>query len=421
MTLLEPAPGSRVLGSPVPAIRPDVSIPSGDDARTVAHIAAAVVRLTLKDPVSLFFMFLLPFFIISVVGTALAVDTGRPVGVVVADHGPLATRLLDRLRHDHVLHVDAYSDRGGLNRDVRRRLLTAGVVIPAGYDAALRSGHPVEVPLVVADAKLVPEAVRIALARDIEQESMVVTAASAAAARTGSTFDHALALADATGAQMFTPVTQQRLPTRTTNQPRGVQFSAPANLVLFMFVNILGSAVGLIAGRRRGATRRAMLSPRPWWVPITGEICGRAGLALLQASVILVVGAALFHVRWGNPVGVGCVVVTFAVFAGAASVLLAGLARSEAQGFALAPPIGILLGMLGGCLWPIAIVGPGLRHVAAVLPTGWAMTALVDLGSGGADVGDVAAYLVALAVAAFALCAIAVAVTRRRFAQRVVS
>jgi len=72
---------------------------------------------------------------------------------------------------------------------------------------------------------------------------------------------------------------------------------------------------------------------------------------------------------------------------------LGSLARTPQQVTALAPPLGIVLGMLGGCMWPLEIVGPTLRSIGHATPHAWAVNALMRVVGAGAGPADVAVEL----------------------------
>lgn len=122
--------------------------------------------------------------------------------------------------------------------------------------------------------------------------------------------------------------------------------------------------------------------PHRPWVVTAGEGLGRLVLALGQAALLVLVSSTLFDVSWGPWPALLALVVVFGVFCASASLLLASVARSESQAFALAPPIGIAAGMLGGSMWPLAIVGDTLRSVGHLLPTAWTLDAALDLAAG---------------------------------------
>ena len=94
------------------------------------------------------------------------------------------------------------------------------------------------------------------------------------------------------------------------------------------------------------------------------------------------------------------------------ALLMGTLARTEEQAGAMGPAIGIALGMLGGCMWPLVIVPPVMRAVGHGTPQAWAMDGFIALIARNAHVGDVAGSL--LALAAFAILLLAAGAWRLR-------
>ena len=41
--------------------------------------------------------------------------------------------------------------------------------------------------------------------------------------------------------------------------------------------------------------------------------------------------------------------------------------------------LGMTMGMLGGCMWPLEVFPPTVRTIVHILPTTWAMRAMTDL------------------------------------------
>jgi ABC-2 type transport system permease protein len=65
-------------------------------------------------------------------------------------------------------------------------------------------------------------------------------------------------------------------------------------------------------------------------------------------------------------------------YAGAAA-LVSMRSRTEEQAISLAVVLGIVCGLLGGCMYPLDVVGPVVRGVGHVVPQAWAMDAFVKL------------------------------------------
>src|SRR5215204_2776767 len=71
------------------------------------------------------------------------------------------------------------------------------------------------------------------------------------------------------------------------------------------------------------------------------------------------------------------------------------------------PPVGIALGMLGGCMWPLAIVPQPMRVVGHLFPQAWAMDGFIALIAKGERVPGITLQLAVLAAFAAALLALA--------------
>src|SRR5207253_5973142 len=117
--------------------------------------------------------------------------------------------------------------------------------------------------------------------------------------------------------------------------------------------------------------------------------------ARCQGAFILLLGGVVFGVNWGDKVSAASIVLVFAVVSTGAALVVGTVARTEEQTSALGPPIGIGLGMLGGCMWPISIVPPALRVLGHIGPHAWAMDGFLTIIGRGGHVGGVAPNLIA--------------------------
>jgi ABC-2 type transport system permease protein len=191
----------------------------------------------------------------------------------------------------------------------------------------------------------------------------------------------------------------------------GLDHTAPANLVLFLFLNSVASAGLLVDSRRLGVLPRLLATSSAKATIVAGQALGRLAICALQAIIVIAGTRLVLGVRWGAPLVVLAVVVLFSAVAASASVVTAALLRTREQVLFLAPPVAIVLGMLGGCMWPLRLVSPTLRTIGHATPHAWAVDALEASmrGSG----GGIGTALAVLAGFALALGAVAVAALRR--------
>lgn len=384
--------------------------------RVIGAVLSANLRRLARDRTGLVFIVAVPFLLILIIGVSTpgGQGGGRPVAVVAStgDDGPTA-RLLALLEADPALDVTRFGDVDEMTSSVRRRVHVAGVEIPADLAQRLDAGERVEVTFHTDPSGTPALEVRTAVAQAIAQVGASLRSARLVAARTGIAPQAVLRASESLPSFGATEVVSATVGVAGSDLPSGFAYSAPAYLILFMFINTLVAAWGLPTDRQRGLTRRAFAAPTGSAAVLLGEWSYRLLVALLQAGLIVIIGAVLFGVDWGHPVAVAAVVILFALTATGASVLLGSLARTPQQVTALAPPLGIAMGMLGGCMWPLEIVGPTMKAIGHATPHAWAVDALMRVVGAGAGPSDIAVELIVLASFSAGFLLLALATFRR--------
>jgi ABC-2 type transport system permease protein len=377
----------------------------------VLSMAGVTLLRLARDRLALFFVVLLPVVIILVVGLTFA-EAGSerlPVGVLDQGGGPLSAELQAELATSPALEPRGYDGLDALRKAVRRGVVAAGVVVPAGYDQALRTeGADAQVTFVVDQTRSAPAAVRSAVAAAVSRQAAMVQAARFAEGTAGVSFDAALARARAlSGEQEQVRVESTTIGGREDALPSGFNYTAPSNLVLFVFITSLAGAAALVEERRLGVTRRMLAAPTTVSTILFGETLGRFLVALLQGLIIFVVGWLVFGVDWGDPPAALLLLTVFALVGTGAGMLFGSVLRTAEQATSIGPPVGIALGMLGGCMWPLAIVPEPMRLAGHLFPHAWAMDGFIDLIAEDAGLAGIAGKLAVLAGFAAVLLALA--------------
>jgi ABC-2 type transport system permease protein len=353
--------------------------------------AGTIARLTLlrtsRDRVALFFTFALPMLIITLLSAA-AQGGELLVGVVAPDDGPLARELIADLGSSPSMELRRFDDIAALQRAVRLEKVQGGVVVPEGYDAAARAGRQTTVTMILDPSTQDSAAIRTKVAAAVASQAALIQAAQFAGGE-GERFDGALGVARAQAGPVGLDVQ-----TSTAGKPglSGMQtrdYATLGELVLFVFLIALTSAGDLVEARRDGTARRMLATPTTAWAVVVGQGLGHFGILVVQATFIIALGAGVFGVSWGNPLGAALVVGAFALVGTSVSLLVGSVARSNEQATSLGPPVGIALAMLGGAMWPLEIVGPLMRTIGHLTPHAWALDAFVQLMGSRATVLDV--------------------------------
>jgi ABC-2 type transport system permease protein len=201
----------------------------------VLAMAGVTLRRLARDRLALFFVVLLPVVIILVIGITFGEGGSDrlPVGVLDQGGGPLGAELRADLATSPALELRGYERLDALRKAVRRGVVAAGVVVPAGYDQALHAGRDAQVSFVVDRTRAAPAAVRSAVAAAVARQATVVQAARFAAATAHVSFDAALGRAPTLGGQQRqVRVEATTIGGREDALPSGFNYTAPSNLVL---------------------------------------------------------------------------------------------------------------------------------------------------------------------------------------------
>ena len=375
---------------------------------TALALATAELKRVARDRTFLFFIVLLPLLVILLVGVTTSGSSSTRIGLVPGQSTPLATQLVDDLEADPGLATQRYATRADAVDAMRRGELDAVLLIPRNFDADLRSGVAVWVPVLVSGSVEASQAAETGVSSVVARHGAAVQAATFATAHTDRRFDENLATTRS--AQRATPVVPVRtvvVNSKSNILPTGYSYSAPTMLVLFVFINAVAGGGAMIQTRKFGIFSRALAAPiRPRDL-VFGEALCYLALSLGQALLIVVVGTVMFGVSWGNPVAAAALIGMWSLVGTGAGMVSGTIFRTSEQAGAIGPAVGIAFGMLGGCMWPLEIVPESVRLAGHFTPHAWAVDAWVTLLSRGGGLVDIAGYLAILATYAVVLLAIA--------------
>jgi len=207
-------------------------------------------------------------------------------------------------------------------------------------------------------------------------------------------------------------VTASKVRGSTTQAVGFQQYSLGFTLMFMMFMG-LGSAGGFLDEREQGTLSRLLTTPTGKAELVAGKVAGIYATVMLQAVIMIGFGAFVFGVPWGDdPLGVVMIITTFGLATTGLGVMISSLARTRGQVSAITAVLATALSMLGGAYWPLDIVGPAMRTIALLTPTGWAMTGLTDVVVRSQGAGQ--ALLPSAVLLGMALVFLTVGVTRLR-------
>ncbi len=368
--------------------------------RPLLAITVVELRRFLADRSNIFFVFIFPMLLVVVLGIQSSGGGAAGQVAVVGDSSTLRTALVDALgRAD--LEV-AEKDPATMRADVAQGRDQVGVVVGPEAAAAYDAGEAVELEIVtggqttaLAVEQVVRRAAGTAMLRGAQEVVLTRTGAS------GAEVDAALAdagdrVAPATLAVQDTSEVAQEL-----SGVAGTTLAAGSMLLLFTFLNTLaGGAATLIQARRDGIVRRTLAAPVTVGETITGVALGRLAIAGFQALYILLATRLLFGVDWGDLLAVAVLLLVFGLVGAGVSMVLGAALDNEGAATGLAVGLGLVLGALGGTMFPLELFPDTLRAVAHVTPHAWGYEALAEIQRHGGGVLDILPQLGVLAAMA---------------------
>ena len=353
--------------------------------------AAAITKdlqLLLRDRAALFRLLVLPVAFIALFGTVFRADSaqptpGTPVAVWIDPQVAAGARIVAALDGSQRFHVVPVASPDDVRRQVADERYELGLIIPGNF-APTQGGAKAELVIDTGKPRAELEAVR-----------GPVTSIVTRAVLGGDAVD------------VITTVAPPGL-RKPLAQASSFQMTVPGNAVLFGFFIALTCALSFAEERRTGTWRRLLAAPVAPWQLLAAKLIPYIALGTIQVGLLFVIGAVGFGMKVGGSIA-ALLVLTIGVATCATSLglLIAAVSTTEKQISSLGSVAILIMGLVGGCMLPRAIMGPTLQRIGLFVPHGWALdgyyTLLVRDGAGFADVakpiaavyGFAAAFLIA--------------------------
>lgn len=323
-------------------------------------IGAAIkkdVWLLLRDRGALISLFALPIVFILAFGSMFKQDGGggdaskQPIALWSA-RGDARGAAIERT----LAKAPGFAVRRAATADEVRALVThedvlAGLIVPADFDPA--AGR------------------RIELAIDLAGSPQVVGPLQGAL---GGLVGRALAPVDL---DALPPILEAKTPpglAKPIENLSGFQITVPGNAVLFGFFIALTTAMSFVGERRTGTWRRLLAAPVPRWQALLATLVPYYVVGLAQQGFLFGLGAAVFGMRVAGSVPALVVLaMTVSLCAVCLGLLFAAIATTEKQLGGVGSVALLVMGLLGGCMFPRAFMPATMKTIGLAVPHGWAL------------------------------------------------
>lgn len=355
--------------------------------RNAWYIATKELLENRRDGLAALFTIVLPVIFTVFLGIIMSSDENNtlPLSLADEDKGPVAEQLIQILEESPLLNVDI-KPAAEVDGAVKDQDAAAGLIIPAGFSAAVEAEGPAPLTFVWVEtssgAQSVWQAVDAAVAELNVARLAAQTAAAQAAGAGGGSVDDALlaSAASLVDAQLASPaVTVTVLDTTgsTTSRASGFDQSSTGALVNWVLFGLLGVAATMVWERRRGLLRRLNTIGVKAAEIIGGKMLAMVIITFIQQLLLVLLGQLAFGVNYfGSPLALLLTMVSLSLLAAAFGLLISVLFRTEQAVIATTVISAQLLAALGGAWFPLEITSAGFSRFAHFLPSAWVMDAL---------------------------------------------
>lgn len=405
------------------------------------------LKVFFKDTGAVVFIFLQPFMFIVIMSYATSglFDSGnQPVQLLAVneDRGSQAASIIQQLNNTNGFEITSTWNGQPLTRALAEKLITDGtrgmaLVFPANFSEVLEqtpgtaSAQTTQIIFLVdpATPAQVVEPIQGTLQGLVQQATMnaalpkgidllFAQLAPQAPAKQRDAFKAEAEQAMSGGTLGGQPVAtiERSAPAgmKVAKAPNAFQQNVPGYTIygIFWIVSLLAGSV--LLEKRDGTFRRLLVSPMNRATMLGGKLLPYYIINVLQIAIMLGASALLFKMDLGSsPAGLILVSLAAAATATGLGVMVAALARSEAQIGGLTTLLLLTMSALGGCFIPRFTMPGWLKNIGLITPHAWALDAYQDLLVRGYGLVEVLPKVGVLA--AFAIVFFAIGVWRFRF------
>jgi ABC-2 type transport system permease protein len=178
-----------------------------------------------------------------------------------------------------------------------------------------------------------------------------------------------------------------------------LNYMAPSMAILYLSFTMANAGRTLLTERDAGTLPRMLITPSRQTSVLGGKLLGVYLTGVMQMAIVLIAGAFLFNISWGDPLAV--ILLTLALV-GAASgwgVAVAAFARTPSQAGTTAMAINLIFAALAGNFIPRSSYPEWLQTIGLITPNAWGIEGYWNLIYGGTLASAIPGILALLGMA----------------------
>jgi ABC-2 type transport system permease protein len=395
------------------------------------------LRIVFRDRPALLLILLAPFVLTLGMGFITGRFTGSksglsdiPVIIVNQDKAQLGNALVDAFNSTELstlVKTTEVDDPAAARRSIDQNQAAAAVIIPAGFSINTLSDNPtqplkIEVytnPTSPTGSGIIQTIVEEFLGRvEIGRVAGQVTVTQLVTTGLVSP-QEAGKIGSAIGLQQATSDVPPVIGLKTASSGQASQdfdilaYLAPGMALMFLMYTVSYGGRSLLAELKQGTLPRLLVSPTSATQVLGGKVLGVYLTGVAQMSILILASTLLFHLKWGDPLGVTVLVLAAVFGATGWGMLLTSMVRTPAQMGGLGSTLMLIFGILGGSFISLNNMPPFIQAISKITPNSWGLDGFTTLALGG-SLADIGLPLMALFLMGALLFVAAVVVFNRR-------
>lgn len=176
------------------------------------------------------------------------------------------------------------------------------------------------------------------------------------------------------------------------------QITVPGNAVLFAFFLAMNVGLSFVEERKSGCWKRYLAAPVRRPVLLAGKLAPFVAVGLAQEAFFFAVGIVAFGLKvGGSPLALAATATAVTLCAVSLGFFVASFGGTEKQVSGFTTIAVLMMGLLGGCMFPRLFMPPTMKSVGLLTPHAWALDAFSEvLTREGTGLADIASPLLAL-------------------------
>ncbi|TCT13102.1 ABC-type multidrug transport system permease subunit [Natranaerovirga pectinivora] len=148
--------------------------------------------------------------------------------------------------------------------------------------------------------------------------------------------------------------------------------------IFFSMYTMIFGIGDMVEEKRIYVYHRQLVTPIKSRSILFGNLIYTFSLSFIQVLIMILGGAYIFGIDWGNNIGAILLVMSAFVFCGTSlGLFMSSMVKNIQQLSALTPIVLTSTAMIGGCMWPLEMIDNNiLLFLASLTPQKWAVTTI---------------------------------------------